>query len=163
MHMTHSHRPSRRVARGMTLVEVLVTLVLISVGLLGVAALQLTSLKGNQEAYVRSQASALAGFILDRMRANPQAFRTGAYTVAFNGTGTAGTTAGNDLAAWQAEINRLLPGGLTNAAGSIASVAGSPNIVTITIQWSERQDAATFRTAGTAEETLPTFQTRTEI
>jgi type IV pilus assembly protein PilV len=161
--MTNVHRPSRRAVRGMTLIEVLVTLVLISVGLLGVAALQLTSLKGNQEAYVRSQASALAGFILDRMRANPQAFRAGAYTVDLNGTGTAGTTAGRDLAAWQAEINRLLPGGNTNAAGSIAPDPANPNIVTITIRWSERQDEATFRTSGSTEETLPTFQTRTEI
>lgn len=154
--MTHIPRRPRRLERGMTLIEVLVTLVLISVGLLGVAALQLTSLRGNQEAYVRSQASALAGYILDRMRANPQAFRAGAYNVAFNATGTAGTTAGNDLSAWQNEINRLLPGGNANAAGSIATVAGSPNIVTITIRWSERQDDFTV-------DTLPTFQTRTEI
>jgi len=156
--MKNLHRRSRRAARGMTLVEVLVTLLLISVGLLGVAALQLTSLKGNQEAYVRSQASALAGYILDRMRANPQAFRAGAYTVAMNGTGTANTTAGNDLLAWQNEIDRLLPGGSTNAGGSIARAG---NIVTITIQWSERRDDATFRT--TAQDALPTFQTRTEI
>jgi type IV pilus assembly protein PilV len=54
----------------MTLVEVLVTLVLISVGLLGVAALQLTTLKNNQESYVRSQAAMLAADILDRMRSN---------------------------------------------------------------------------------------------
>ena len=161
--MTHAKLSARRSAGGMTLVEVLVTLVIISVGLLGLAALQLTSLKGNQEAYVRSQASTLAGFILDRMRANPQGFRDDEYVVALNGTGTAGTTSGNDLAAWQNEINRLLPGGAINAAGSIAYDTTTPRIVTITIQWSERQDEATFRTDGTAEQLLPTFQTRTEI
>jgi type IV pilus assembly protein PilV len=161
MFMTQMQRPRRRTAHGMTLVEVLVTLVLVSVGLLGVAALQLTSLKSNQEAYVRSQASALAGDILDRIRANPQAFRAGAYTVPLNGTGAAGTTAGRDLSAWQAEINRLLPGGDANAAGAIAPVdPANPRIVTITIQWSEREDSATFRDAT---QTLPTFQTRTEI
>jgi type IV pilus assembly protein PilV len=157
--MKHIPRRPRRLVRGMTLVEVLVTVVLISVGLLGVAALQLTSLRGNQEAFIRSQASALAGFILDRMRANPQAFRADAYTVAINGIGTAGTTARIDLQAWQAEIDRLLPGG-ANAGGSIAR---NGNVVTITIQWSERQDQSTFRVNGTTEETLPTFQTRTEI
>jgi type IV pilus assembly protein PilV len=144
----------------MTLIEVLVTLVLISVGLLGVAALQLTSLRGNQEAYVRSQASALAGYILDRIRANPQAFRADAYNVALNGVGTAGTQAWRDLTAWQAEIDRLLPGGGAISGGSIAR---NGNVVTITIQWSERQDSSTFRTSGTTEETRPTFQTRTEI
>ena len=88
--MTHAKLSARRSAGGMTLVEVLVTLVIISVGLLGLAALQLTSLKGNQEAYARSQASALAGFILDRMRANPNGFRDRGYSVALDGTGTAG-------------------------------------------------------------------------
>ncbi|WP_206606719.1 type IV pilus modification protein PilV [Steroidobacter cummioxidans] len=71
--------------RGFTLVEILVTVVLISVGLLGVAALQLTTLRGNQDAYVRSQASVLAGDILDRMRVNPFDFRANGYSVDFNG------------------------------------------------------------------------------
>ncbi len=65
---------SRRAQSGMTLVEVLVTAVMISVGLLGVAALQLTSLKSNQESYVRSQAAMLAADLLDRMRANQAGF-----------------------------------------------------------------------------------------
>ena len=162
--MTQAKLSARRSAGGMTLVEVLVTLVIISVGLLGLAALQLTSLKGTQEAYARSQASSLASFILDRMRANPNGFRTGGYSVALDGTGTAGTTAGNDLTVWQNEIDRLLPGGAANAAGSVVyDSLATPRVVTITIRWSERQDEATFRTAGTAEQTLPTFQTRTEI
>src|SRR6185503_2164519 len=59
---THALR-ARQAQTGMTLVEVLVTLVLISVGLLGVAALQLTTLKNNQESYVRSQAAMLAADI----------------------------------------------------------------------------------------------------
>src|ERR1700750_1982034 len=91
--------------RGMTLIEVLVTLVLISVGLLGVAALQLTSLRSNQEAFVRSQASALAGDILDRMRSNQAGTLNGDYavdgaTAINNGTGTSGTAAEKDLKAW---------------------------------------------------------------
>lgn len=144
--------------RGMTLVEVLVTLVVISVGLLGVAALQLTTLKSNQEAYVRSQASALAGYMLDRIRANQQALVAGDFNnVPLNGTGTAGTRSGADLADWQAEINRLLPGGAANAGGSITRVAGT-NIVTITIQWSERADQNLGSDGGAV-----TFQTRTEI
>jgi len=150
--------------RGMTLIEVLVTLVLISVGLLGVAALQMASLRHNQEAYVRSQASVLAGDILDRIRADSIGFRAGRYDVGFNGTGQAGTTAGRDLTAWQAEIDRLLPGGAANAAGRIERDAA--NVVTITLQWSERPYGM-----GEEEEEeeegenlqLPTFQTRSEI
>lgn len=148
----------RTTQAGMTLIEVLVTLVLISVGLLGVAALQLTTMKSNQEAYVRSQASVLADYILDRIRANQRGFLNNEYNaIAFNGTGTAATTSGNDLARWQAEIDRLLPGGNANAAGSIARTAGT-NIVTVTIQWSERADRVLNDAAATT-----TFQTRTEI
>ncbi|MET0984904.1 MAG: type IV pilus modification protein PilV [Steroidobacteraceae bacterium] len=143
--------------KGFTLVEVLVTLVLTSVGLLGMAALQLTTLKSNQEAYVRSQASMLSGYILDRMRANQRGFLNNEYTVAFDGTGTAGTTAGNDLARWQAEINRLLPGGAANAAGQVARTAGT-NIVTVTIRWSERADRVLQEASANTS-----FQIRSEI
>lgn len=142
---------------GTTLVEVLVTVVLISVGLLGVAALQITTLKGNQEAYVRSQASVLTGFILDRMRANQQGFNNNEYNIAYNATGAAGTSSGNDLTRWQAEIDRLLPGGNANAAGQIARTVGT-SIVTVTIRWSERRDRVLNEAAGTT-----TFQVRTEI
>jgi type IV pilus assembly protein PilV len=144
--------------RGMTLIEVLVSLVVVSVGLLGIAALQLTTLKGNQEAYGRSQASVLAAEMLDRIRANQAGFKADEYTVAMNGTGTAGTTAGNDLAAWQQLIDTQLPGGAATAGGAIARTAGT-NIVTITIQWSERADAATNRDLATTVQ----FSTRTEI
>lgn len=153
-----SAQSHRRRQNGMTLVEVLVTLVLISVGLLGVAALQLTTLRNNQEAYVRTQASILAGYILDRIRANPQGFANDEYSnIDFNGTGAAGTISGADLERWQAEIDRMLPGGAENAAGRLERVPGT-NLITVTIRWSEREDRALGEDAGTA-----TFQTRTEI
>lgn len=121
---------------GMTLVEQLVTLVLISVGLLGVAALQVSGLKTSKETYTRLRASALAADILDRMRANPLGCRNGAYAVTFNGTGTPGTTAGADLSTWQAEVDRVLPGGAARAAGAIECVEGT-NAVKVILRWSE--------------------------
>jgi len=142
--------------RGMTLIEVLVTLILISVGLLGVAALQLTSLRSNQDAYVRSQASALAGDILDRMRANQA--KASSYVTALNGTGSGSAVA--DLTAWQAAIQAALPGDPAKKGGSIA-VSGdlvTGQVATITIQWGERADKAT----GAAAQTVK-FQTRSEI
>ena len=148
---------------GMTLIEVLVTLVLMSVGLLGVAALHLTSLKGTQESYVRSQAAMLAADILDRMRSNQAGFTTGNYDMAddasgFDQAGAPGTVAADDVAAWQAAINRLLPGADDEAAGRIVRV---DRIVTITIRWREREEQATTRTYDPAD--LPMFQTRSEI
>lgn len=149
---------SSHAQRGMTLIEVLVTVVIISVGLLGVAALQLTSLQGNQESYVRSQAATLAADLLDRMRANQTGFRAGQYDANFDGTGTAGTLAAADLTAWQGTINRLLPGSDADAAGRVVR---NGNIVTITIRWSEREEQSTARSYDPA--TLPAFQTRSEI
>src|SRR5262249_56408603 len=64
--------PSRsRRARGFTLIEALVALLVLSIGLLGVAALQLTSLRSNPSSSFRSQATLLAYDVVDRMRANP--------------------------------------------------------------------------------------------
>lgn len=57
--------------RGFGLVEVLVTLVIMAVGLLGIAALQIMSKRSNFEATQRTTASMLANFIVERMRANP--------------------------------------------------------------------------------------------
>jgi hypothetical protein len=63
------------------------------------------------------------------------------------------------MAAWQATINRLLPGDDTQAAGKVECDA-TTRVVTITIQWGERAERSTARTyTGT----LPTFRTRSEI
>jgi type IV pilus assembly protein PilV len=148
--------PSVHAQGGMTLVEVLVTLILISVGLLGVAALQLSSLRSNKDAYVRSQASALAGDILDRMRANQ--YKANEYVAALNGTGTG--SAVNDVDTWQKAIDMALPGTDDIRGGSIA-VSGNlqtGQVVTITIQWGERGDFD----SGVAAQTMR-FVTRSEI
>jgi type IV pilus assembly protein PilV len=55
---------------GFTLIEVLVAMVVLTVGLLGLAGLQATSLKNSQNAYYRSVATQLAYDMADRMRAN---------------------------------------------------------------------------------------------
>jgi type IV pilus assembly protein PilV len=153
---------SHRAQRGFTLIEVLVTLVLISVGLLGVAALQLTTLRGNQDSYVRSQASVLAGDILDRMRANPTAFRAGEYDAEFNATGTEGTRAGDDLEQWQTMIDRTLPGGDETAAGGVVLTTGGGRfIATVTIRWRERSTGT--GAADDVDVENRTFSIRSEI
>lgn len=62
---------------GFTLVEILVTVLILSIGLLGLAGLQVRSMKGNHNAYLRTQATILAYDIIDRMRANPNAVKDG--------------------------------------------------------------------------------------
>ncbi len=56
--------------RGVTLIEVLVTMLVLAIGLLGLAGLQAQGLQSNNRAYMRSQAAILAYDMADRMRSN---------------------------------------------------------------------------------------------
>ena len=132
--------------RGVGLVEVLIALLVLSIGLLGLAALQTQALKFNQGAFLRTHATTLAYDILDRMRANrDQASSTNSYITAA-GTGIPAMTtnceasdcspsdmAEYDLNKWKAALQARLP----NGDGTI-SVSGS--IFTITTQWDSRDD-----------------------
>jgi type IV pilus assembly protein PilV len=69
----------KRPTAGFTLVEILVTLVVMSIGMLGLSKLQLTSLRYNQNAYQRSMATQLAYDLSNRMRANKAGVVSGAY------------------------------------------------------------------------------------
>jgi len=72
---------------GATLIEVLVAFFILSFGLLGLSAMQVTALKNNVSSVQRTEASMLAHYMMDAMRANRQAAAAGAYessTVATN-------------------------------------------------------------------------------
>jgi type IV pilus assembly protein PilV len=123
------HLAQRR-ASGFTLIEVLVALIVLSIGLLGVAGMQITGLRANQSAGSRTQASYLADDIIDRMRANNTSARNGDYNIAtMGGTVTGTTTAALDVQAWVAELLSLPSG-----QGQI-QVNAATNIATVTIQW----------------------------
>ncbi len=116
---------------GFGMLEVLVAVLVLSVGLLGLAGLQASSVRNTHSAYLRSQASILAYDMLDRMRANAAAIESGAYTVGLGGTGNGGL-ATRDLTLWQNTIDRTLP----NGDGQIGLAAN--NQVTITVQWDDQ-------------------------
>jgi type IV pilus assembly protein PilV len=123
------HLVQRR-ASGFTLIEALVALVVLSIGLLGVAGMQIAGLQANQSAASRTQASYLADDIIDRMRANNTNARSGAYNIAAMGGTVAGTTtAALDVQAWVAELLSLPSG-----QGQI-QVNAATNIATVTIRW----------------------------
>lgn len=65
--------------QGFGLIEVLVSMFILAVGLLGVASMQVSSIKMNQGAYHRSQANILMTEILDRIRLNKNAYLEGNY------------------------------------------------------------------------------------
>lgn len=64
---------------GFAMLEVLLTIVIVSFGLLGLAGLQLTSIRNNHSAYLRSLATQQANDMADRMRANQLGVKAGNY------------------------------------------------------------------------------------
>ena len=116
-------------ARGFTLVEALVALVVLSIGMLGIAALYVETLRASRSALVRTEAVSLAADLADRIRANR--VPANAYT----GTGQ-NALATADLLAWNAAIAAQLPGG-TGAVRFRAGTAATPSQYTILVSWTE--------------------------
>jgi len=129
----------RKTQRGTTLIEVLVALVVLSVGLLGIAALQMTSLRNNRGAHLRSQAQVLAYDIADRMRANRDVALANAYVITMTGTPAGTGLVLTDLQEWKNTLAAVLPGG----NGEIVRVG---EMFRITIQWTDTLGLQTFAT-----------------
>ncbi len=127
----------RRGERGFTLVEALVTLLVLSIGLLGVAAMQLNSLRANHSASLRSQATLLAYEMVDRMRANrAAALNLNAYVSPIgDAPPDCDSVANCDLAEWRQRLASL-PGG----DGGIERVAG--DVFRVTVQWDDSRGDA---------------------
>lgn len=123
----------RRRQAGFSIIEVLVALLVLAIGLLGLAALQAQGLRFNQDAYVRSQATNLAYDIVDRMRANRS--NAAAYTAADPGLACDPTDASidMDLSCWYESLAETLPGG----DGLITS-NGAANFYDVTVRWIDR-------------------------
>jgi type IV pilus assembly protein PilV len=151
---------------GFTILEVLVSLVILSIGLLGTAKLMLYSSHANDSAYLRSQATDLAYEILDNMRANRQQALAGAYTTAlatapvnpgFACTGATACSQSNlalyDVYTWQERLNAnsgtAPAGALPAGAGSVAiTLNGSQTTAVITVQWDDSAAQTAFASAA---------------
>ncbi|MCY1254747.1 MULTISPECIES: type IV pilus modification protein PilV [Pseudomonas] len=118
---------------GMTLVEVLVALVILGVGLLGAAAVQLNALKYTDSARMTSQASFIAYDLMDRIRANAAAD----YTIAPPASGNPDVTRDQDLFDFNANIVSSL------GASATGSVTVNRQVYTITITWDDSRAANT--------------------
>jgi len=139
--------------QGFTLIEILVTLFILAVGLLGLAGLLFEGMRNNQGAYLRTQASILAYDMADRMRANSAPAQNGDYgpfstakVQSVTLPSCVGTTAGcspadrvtADQMEWTQQVQgtgsdmAMLPGG----EGTIA-YDSTTGIYTVTVQWDE--------------------------
>ncbi|MFZ4502875.1 MAG: type IV pilus modification protein PilV [Methylovulum sp.] len=134
-------------AKGFTLIEVLIALLILSGGLLGLAALQITSLHYNQSAYQRSQASFLSSDLTERMRCNPQAVSAylnvdfasaGAHPECLTVPGcTPAALAEQDMFEWYQAVQLQLPKALVSL-----SLAGQ--VYTLTLRWDDLHGGVPF-------------------
>jgi type IV pilus assembly protein PilV len=127
---------------GFSLIEVLVSLLVLSVALLGTAQLTAASLKSTNTAYYRSQATVLADDIFDRMRANIVAARAQDYDIDAGPSGPviaapAGSMASYDCTQWTAALADVLPEGQGTVDVDPSGVA------TIVIQWNGTDNSFT--------------------
>ena len=125
---------NRRPQIGFSLIEVLVALLVLSIGLLGLAALQAQGLRFNHDAYVRSQATNLAYDIVDRMRANRA--NAANYTAADPDLAPCDPLDASidmDLSCWYDSLAETLPGG-----DGLITANGAANYYDVTVRWLDR-------------------------
>jgi type IV pilus assembly protein PilV len=141
----------RNKQHGFTLIEILITIIILAIGLLGLAGMQLQGMRFNHSAYLRTQASLYAYDMLDRMRSNrTTALTTGAYLIgvdeevsmATNCTTnncTGSQMANFDLAEWKVEVQNLPEG---KGGISFEEPGDGSRIYVVEVQWSDfRGDA----------------------
>jgi len=117
--------------KGFSLIEVMVALIVLSIGLLGLGLLQIKSMKFNTSAYLRSQSTLLANDLIERIRANP----TGNYSLTAQNINCSGgcivdDVARLDLFTWENSVSSSL-------ASASTTVATNASVHTITINWIE--------------------------
>jgi len=143
------HAPIQLAQRGFGLVESLVALVVISVGMIGIAVLYGQGLRASVTALDRTRAVNLASDMADRIRANRRGeggYNTGSAAdrdcdPGDNKDCTSAEMANHDLWRWRTQVGNTLPGPGT---GTVAYAAGSPPTYTITINWQEANGAAQY-------------------
>ncbi|WP_425340626.1 type IV pilus modification protein PilV [Caldimonas aquatica] len=118
------------------MVEVLVAVLVLSIGILGIAGLQARALKNNQAAFDRSQAVMLSYFMLDAMRVNAEQAKAGAYDLSKTCTALndGSTLISNDQEAWIQALKAEL-GDRVSTCGEITCDSAS---CTVRVYWEDR-------------------------
>ncbi len=152
IHRSPKGRPSRQ--RGFSLLEVLIALLVLSVGLLGIAGLQTISLKFNHQSYERTQATTLISEMYEKIIANPQAATDGVFSAVAYGSPSSSYASGGcpaacatttelatyDIQQWKLALEN--PKILAQGTGEILledAAAGGPatGVFRITVGWME--------------------------
>lgn len=141
---------------GFSMIEILITLVIIATALLGTAGLQLYAMRNVKSADQRTQAVFLVSELIERMEANKAGAVAGAYVTSgvaatsFGGDCMAGSCnssqiAGYDLDQWTASVASAVPGASWNVS---AAASGVLSTYTVRVQWTDRDKQAASGVAG---------------
>jgi type IV pilus assembly protein PilV len=174
--VTESKTP--RGQRGASLIEVLMAVLIFSIGLIGVAGLLIVATKSNHSAYVRTQVAFLANNMADRMRANPYGLWGKKYNDTFPlSTGTDPICDGDnpcdpdqialrDKLQWSDMLKEALPGlGTTTIACDNTALASNQigmrppygGSCTMVITWAERGITGNDDRTADADDGLQSF------
>lgn len=155
---------------GSSLIEVLVAVFVVSIGLLGVARMEIFSTQSNNAAIQRTTAANIAHDFMEKMRANPS--ELGAYAGLTLGDGSLSMPAADcrvnscttaDIAAWDtwaweqqligaAEVAAgVNTGGLAEPRGCVTGPSGGPGEYTIAIAWRGQQSQPNPATTNCGE------------
>jgi type IV pilus assembly protein PilV len=118
--------------RGVALLEVLIAFFVLSIGLLGLAGMQMKALQFNQASFQRSQAMISAYDMLDRMRLNKSEATGNSYNMSWGNTSSGSGVVGDDLSQWLDTIKSNFPDG----QGYIDCDANE--ICTVGVRWRDR-------------------------
>ncbi len=149
----------RKAAAGFSMIEVLVTMIVLAFGLLGFALLQTMNVRFVQSSNYRTQATNLAYELLDQMRANRYqyawytnaSFTAGSVNRAACSRQTGGVTIAQNVARWQCQVVQAL------GEGASAQVQNNNGRITVGIAWADQRwdkDNPDSRTTFTAETQL---------
>ena len=145
---TESRKATIQRQRGDTMIEVMVTLIILAVGALGAAALQITTLQNLSSSHSASVAAIVAQDFGERMRANPAAALAGNYDHDSKPTSTTDCVgdpctvtalADYDKEAWWDQITTVLPSG----SGKVEPLTAGGNIFVLTVRWDEDRSGST--------------------
>lgn len=150
-----SSRNNSRTQRGVGLIEVLVAVLILALGLLGMAGLQSKSLRANQSSYARSQAVMLSYYMMDAMRADVTAVLGSEYNRTFvcNPTAVSGAKlSDNNYRDWVTDLRSAL-GNDTSTCGEV-NCDVTTRVCTVRVKWNDE------RAGGLGEQT---FETRSRL
>ena len=117
--------------KGVGLIEVLITVLVLAIGLLGLAGLQLSALQNNQSSYERSQGIVQSYTIIEAIRADTESAKSGRFNIAIDDDATGSNFPANALQTWREQLTQNLG---EEATGSVNC---TNTMCTVTIRWDD--------------------------